>query len=212
MLKGLGRLPGPFFHPEPVGHSRQETGRAHGNRVMPSLKKKPVRDDAYWMKKAIREAAKASARDEVPIGAVIVRNGAVIGRGYNLREGSNDPSAHAEMIAIRQAARRSANWRLTGATLYVTLEPCLMCMGAIILARLERVVFGCYDPKGGAAGSLYDLSSDPRLNHQVRLTPGVCREECATMLSDFFRDLRRRKKTKTTPVLFTDERKVPPEP
>ncbi|AAR33400.1 tRNA adenosine(34) deaminase TadA [Geobacter sulfurreducens] len=179
---------------------------------MSSLKKTPIRDDAYWMGKAIREAAKAAARDEVPIGAVIVRDGAVIGRGHNLREGSNDPSAHAEMIAIRQAARRSANWRLTGATLYVTLEPCLMCMGAIILARLERVVFGCYDPKGGAAGSLYDLSADPRLNHQVRLSPGVCQEECGTMLSDFFRDLRRRKKAKATPALFIDERKVPPEP
>lgn len=192
--------------------STKVTCRVHGDRGMSSLKKTPIRDDAYWMGKAIREAAKAAARDEVPIGAVIVRDGAVIGRGHNLREGSNDPSAHAEMIAIRQAARRSSNWRLTGATLYVTLEPCLMCMGAIILARLERVVFGCYDPKGGAAGSLYDLSADPRLNHQVRLSPGVCQEECGTMLSDFFRDLRRRKKAKATPSLFIDERKVPPEP
>lgn len=153
-----------------------------------------VRDDAYWMGKALMEAEKAAARDEVPIGAVVVRDGVVIGRGYNRREGTQDPSAHAEMFAIRQAARRRGSWRLTGCVLYVTLEPCPMCMGAIILARLDRVVFGCYDPKGGAAGSLYDLSDDRRLNHRVELTSKVREEECAAILSRFFADLRKRKK------------------
>lgn len=155
---------------------------------------KSVRDDHYWMGKALREAQKAAEQGEVPIGAVIVKEGRVIGRGYNLREGKQDPSAHAEMIAIRQAARRMSAWRLNGAVLYVTLEPCLMCMGAIILARIDRVVFGCYDPKGGAAGSLYDLSGDQRLNHRVELTPQVREDECSGILTSFFSDLRMRKK------------------
>lgn len=153
-----------------------------------------VKDDDYWMGFALREAEKAAGREEVPIGAVIVRDGAVLGRGHNLREFRHDPSAHAEMIAIRQAARRAGNWRLTGTTLYVTLEPCIMCMGAIILARVERVVFGCHDPKGGAAGSLYDLSDDKRLNHRLTLVSGVRQEECSSLLSDFFSDLRKRKR------------------
>jgi tRNA(adenine34) deaminase len=157
-------------------------------------KAEAVHDDVYWMGKALREAEKAAARDEVPIGAVVVRDGAIIGRGHNLREAKQDPSAHAEMIAIRQAARRAGSWRLTGCVLYVTLEPCLMCMGAIILARFDRVVFGCHDPKGGAAGSLYDLSDDRRLNHRVELTSRVREEECAAILSGFFADLRTRKK------------------
>ncbi len=123
-----------------------------------------MKDDSYWMGIALREAKKAGDRGEIPIGAVVVRAGTIIGRGYNLRESRQDPVAHAELIAIRQAARKERNWRLTGTTLYVTLEPCPMCMGAILLARIDKVVFGCYDPKGGAAGSLYDLSDDPRLN------------------------------------------------
>jgi len=154
----------------------------------------PEKDDSYWMGLAIREAKKAGARDEVPIGAVIVRDGLVLGRGYNLREKSLDPTSHAEMTAIRRAAKKAANWRLLGATLYVTLEPCPMCMGAILLARLERVVFGCHDPKAGAAGSLFDLSDDARLNHRLELTSGVRREECAELLSSFFAALRKRKK------------------
>jgi tRNA(adenine34) deaminase len=154
----------------------------------------PEKDDSYWMGLAIREAKKAGARDEVPIGAVIVRDGLVLGRGYNLREKSLDPTSHAEMTAIRRAAKKAANWRLLGATLYVTLEPCPMCMGAILLARLERVVFGCHDPKAGAAGSLYDLSDDARLNHRLELTSGVRREECAELLSSFFAALRQRNK------------------
>ena len=152
------------------------------------------RDDAYWMGKAIAQAKKAGAAGEVPIGAVIVKDGAVIARGHNLRESNQDPAAHAELIAIRKAAKKLSSWRLTGATLYVTLEPCTMCMGAVILSRLERVVFGSYDPKGGAAGSLYDLSDDKRLNHSVALTSGVRGEETSALLSNFFAALRAEKK------------------
>ena len=152
------------------------------------------RDDAYWMGKAIAQARRAEAIGEVPIGAVVVKDGAVIARGYNLRESKQDPAAHAELIAIRKAAKKLSSWRLTGATLYVTLEPCTMCMGAVILSRLDRVVFGSYDPKGGAAGSLYDLSDDKRLNHSVTLTPGVRGDETSALLSNFFAALRAKKK------------------
>ena len=152
------------------------------------------KNDHYWMGKAISQARRAEAKGEVPIGAVLVKGGVVIARGHNLRESSQDPAAHAELIAIRKAARKLSSWRLTGATLYVTLEPCTMCMGAIILSRLERVVFGSYDPKGGAAGSLYDLSNDARLNHSVRLTPGVRGEETSALLSNFFSELRAQKR------------------
>ena len=143
---------------------------------------------------AIGQAKKAAAQGEVPIGAIIVSDGKIIARGYNLREGKQDPAAHAELIAIRKAAKKLANWRLTGTTLYVTLEPCIMCMGAILLARIERVVFGCYDPKGGAAGSLYDFSDDKRLNHKVTLTAGVREADCSSLLSGFFAALRAQKR------------------
>jgi tRNA(adenine34) deaminase len=146
------------------------------------------------MRRAIIEADKARAKDEVPIGCVIVRGGKVISRGHNLRETAQDPSAHAELITIRKAARKLSSWRLLNCTLYVTLEPCTMCMGAIILSRVPTVVFGCYDPKGGAAGSLYDLSNDPRLNHQVMLVPQVLERECSRLLSSFFAELRARKR------------------
>lgn len=155
-----------------------------------------MKDDAYWMGKALNEARKAGDRGEIPIGAVVVKNGIIIGRGSNLREAKHDPTAHAEMIAIRQAARREGNWRLSGTILYVTLEPCLMCMGAMILARIDKAVFGCFDPKGGAAGSLYDVSDDPRLNHRFTLVPGVRGAECSAMLSSFFALLRSEKKAR----------------
>ncbi|QWV96908.1 tRNA adenosine(34) deaminase TadA [Geomonas nitrogeniifigens] len=158
------------------------------------------KDDHYWMGKAIDQARKAESIGEVPIGAVIVKDDVVIARGHNLRESKQDPSAHAEMIAIRKAARKLASWRLTGATLYVTLEPCTMCMGAIILSRLDRVVFGSYDPKGGAAGSLFDFSDDKRLNHSVVLTPGVRGKETSSMLSCFFANLRAQKKQERKPL------------
>jgi tRNA(adenine34) deaminase len=153
-----------------------------------------ARSDEYWMTRAIAEARRAEAKDEVPIGCVIVLNGRIIARGHNLRETSQDPAAHAELIAIRKAARKLGSWRLLNCTLYVTLEPCTMCMGAIILARISTVVFGCYDPKGGAAGSLYDLSDDPRLNHSVALVPQVLESECSGLLSSFFAALRARKR------------------
>ena len=156
------------------------------------------KNNEYWMKRAISEARKAEGKDEVPIGCLIVRDGRVIARGYNLRESSNDPSAHAELIAIRKAARKLGSWRLLDCTLYVTLEPCTMCMGAIILARIPTVVFGCYDPKGGAAGSLYDLSNDPRLNHSVALVPGIMEQECSAQVSGFFAELRSRKRAGST--------------
>ena len=146
------------------------------------------------MTRAIVEARKAEAKAEVPIGCVIVHEGRIIARGHNLRESRQDPSAHAELIAIRRAARKLASWRLLNCTLYVTLEPCTMCMGAIILSRVPTVVFGCYDPKGGAAGSLYDLSDDSRLNHSVALVPRVLEAECSGLLSSFFADLRARKR------------------
>jgi tRNA(adenine34) deaminase len=148
----------------------------------------------YWMSRAIAEARKAEGKDEVPIGCVIVRDGRIIARGHNLRESSNDPTAHAELIAIKKAARKLGSWRLLSCILYVTLEPCTMCMGAIILSRIPTVVFGCYDPKGGAAGSLYDLSDDPRLNHSVTLVPRVLEPECSGLLSGFFSSLRQRKR------------------
>jgi len=153
-----------------------------------------LRDDSYWMGLALREAEKAAARGEVPIGALVVRDGKVLGRGHNFREAKRDPVAHAEIIAIRKAAKKEESWRLTGATVYVTLEPCIMCMGAMLLARVERVVFGCNDPKGGAAGTLYDLSDDPRLNHRMEVTSGVREAECSAVLSEFFSYLRREKK------------------
>ena len=157
-------------------------------------KQKVIRDDLFWMDKALAQAARAGERREVPIGAVLVKDGAVIARGFNQREAKNDPCAHAELLAIRQAARKLKSWRLTGTTLYVTLEPCPMCMGAILLARIERLVFGCFDPKAGAAGSLYDLTNDRRFNHTVTVTPRVREEECSGILSSFFKELRRQKK------------------
>jgi tRNA(adenine34) deaminase len=150
-------------------------------------------DDAYWMGIALREAGKAAARGEVPIGAVVVVDGVLLARAHNLREVQDDPTAHAELVAIRRAAKKIGGWRLVGATLYVTLEPCIMCMGAILLARVSKVVYGCRDPKGGAAGSLYDLSADQRLNHRVALVAGVREAECSAILSGFFAKLRKQK-------------------
>lgn len=142
------------------------------------------------MAEALNEAARAEALDEVPVGAVVVVNGACIGRGHNTPIQSHDPTAHAEMQALRAAAQQVRNYRLVGATIYVTVEPCLMCMGALLHARVQRVVFGCYDGKFGAAGSLYDLSSDIRLNHQFEVTAGVAEEECRVLLQRFFRKKR----------------------
>ena len=143
-------------------------------------------DDTFWMSAALNEAARAEAGGEVPIGAVVVQNGMLIGRGHNAPITLNDPTAHAEIQALRDAARHVGNYRLPDTTLYVTVEPCLMCMGALLLARVKRLVFGCYDPKAGAAGSLYDVSNDSRLNHRIEVTAGVCEEECRVLLQGFF--------------------------
>ena len=151
-----------------------------------------------FMQAALDQAALAKALGEVPIGAVIVHDGEIIGRGYNLRETSNDPTSHAEMVAIRQAAEHIGHWRLLESTLYVTLEPCVMCMGAIILARIPRLVYACRDPRAGAVGSIYDFAQDERFNHKVEVTEGVLGEECSEMLSAFFRELRAGKKTGKT--------------
>ncbi len=142
---------------------------------------------------ALSEAERASEKGEVPIGAVIVVDRRVVARGHNLRELNNDPTAHAEMIAIGKAAKKLKLWRLANSTLYVTVEPCVMCIGAIILARIPRLVFGCCDPKGGAVGSLYDISNDKRLNHRVQVTSGVLADEAQALLKDFFKKLRGKK-------------------
>jgi tRNA(adenine34) deaminase len=147
----------------------------------------------YWMQEAIREAKKAAALGEVPIGAVIVRGGQVIGRGHNLRETALNPTAHAEIIAIREASRTLSAWRILDSTLYVTLEPCPMCAGAILQSRIDRVVFGASDPKAGCAGTLMNLLEDPRFNHRAEVIGGVLAEPCGRMLSDFFRELRGKK-------------------
>lgn len=147
-----------------------------------------------FMNEALKQAALARQKGEVPIGAVIVHNAAIIGRGHNERETSNDPTTHAEMVAIRQAADSIGHWRLLDTTLYVTLEPCVMCMGAIILARIPRLVFGCHDPRAGAVGSIYDFSQDERFNHKVDVTEGIMGKECSQLLSGFFQELRAGKK------------------
>ncbi|MBI5236816.1 MAG: nucleoside deaminase [Deltaproteobacteria bacterium] len=150
--------------------------------------------DILFVREALREAVKAERGREVPVGAVIVHNGAVISRGHNRREAGADPTLHAEMTAIRGAARKLKTWRLTDTTLYVTLEPCLMCMGAIIQARIPRLVFATLDPKAGACGSLYDVSDDRRLNHRVHVTSGVGEAESRELLKSFFSRLRAEKK------------------
>jgi tRNA(adenine34) deaminase len=146
--------------------------------------------DETYMRRALELAAIAEERGDVPVGAVIVRDGEIAAVGFNQREANHDPTAHAEMVAIRQAAARSGGWRLTGATLYVTKEPCVMCAAACVAARIDRIVFACADPKGGGAGSVLDVCSDERLNHRVTIEKGVLQEESAAMLRTFFRKRR----------------------
>jgi tRNA(adenine34) deaminase len=147
--------------------------------------------DIEYMQQALEEAQKAAVLGEVPVGAVIVKDGAVIGRGYNLREQLRNSLAHAELIAIDEASRKLNNWRLEGATLYVTLEPCPMCAGAIVQSRIKRLVYGATDAKGGSAGTIVNLVEEERFNHQVdEIVAGVLAEESATMLSNFFQDIR----------------------
>ncbi|ODU01396.1 MAG: tRNA-specific adenosine deaminase [Planctomycetes bacterium SCN 63-9] len=149
------------------------------------------------MGEALKLAQEARALGEVPVGALIVRGGRILSRGYNLRETLNDPTAHAERIAITRAGRALGSWRLDDCWLYVTLEPCAMCAGAIVLARPERLIYGARDPKAGACESLYQLVTDPRLNHRVRVTTGVLETECGEILTRFFQE--RRSSRKITP-------------
>lgn len=146
--------------------------------------------DLDYMQMAVETARDALAVGEIPIGAIIVLDGQVLARAHNRREVWQDPTAHAEVIAIREAATRQGTWRLNGATLYVTIEPCAMCAGAIILSRISRLVFGAMDPKAGACGSLFDLPAERRLNHQATVQGGVLEQECQRLIQDFFRCLR----------------------
>jgi len=144
-----------------------------------------------FMRLALAEAQAASDEGEIPVGAVAVKDGKVVGAGHNRREGARDPTAHAELLAIQAAARSVGAWRLSGVTVYVTLEPCAMCAGALVLARVDRVVFGTRDAKAGAVGSLMNLVQDPRLNHRMDVQEGLLQEECSSLLKAFFRRLRR---------------------
>src|SRR5246500_205467 len=146
--------------------------------------------DQYFMREALRQAQKAYALDEVPVGAVVVREGKIIARAYNQVEMLKDATAHAEMLALTQAEAAVGDWRLTDCDLYVTKEPCAMCAGALVHTRIRRVIFGCADPVGGAAGSLMNLLQMPALNHRCEITSGVLQKECSAILQDFFRKRR----------------------
>jgi len=147
-------------------------------------------EDHDFMGEALREAELAAAEGEIPVGCVIVSEGRIVGRGHNRREQDQDPTAHAEIVALRAAARALGFWRVTPAVCYVTCEPCPMCAGALVNARVDRLVFGCSDPKAGACGTLFDIVSDPRLNHRLEVTAGVRAEECRSILQSFFQQRR----------------------
>lgn len=174
-------LPG-YSTREPGNCSREHTGVVDGG----------AGQDELFIREALIEAEKAAKLDEVPIGAVIVSAGRIIARCHNRRETDGDPTAHAEILALRAASAVKGHWRLSGMTLYVTLEPCAMCAGAMVLARIDRLVFGAFDPKAGAAGSLMNLVQDDRLNHRMAVSGGVMAEECGQILKEFFRLRRNR--------------------
>lgn len=150
----------------------------------------PDAADITLMRQALSLARRAEAAGEVPVGAVVAVDGEIIGEGWNQPVGSHDPSAHAEILALREAGARVGNYRLVDATLYVTLEPCAMCAGAMVHARIRRLVFGAFDPKTGAAGSVFDIVRSPQLNHQVEVTAGVLADECGGLMQSFFRSRR----------------------
>ncbi len=147
-------------------------------------------NDVLWMEKALELARQAGEKGEVPVGAILVKHNTCVAAAHNLREQSGNPIAHAEMLAIQEASQKLGNWRLTDTILYVTLEPCPMCAGAIVLARIPKVVYAAADPKAGAAGTLYNILQDDRLNHQVELVRGVCAEESSALLKSFFKNRR----------------------
>jgi tRNA(adenine34) deaminase len=150
----------------------------------------PSGDDAAWMELALEQAALAAAAGEVPVGALVIKDGKVLGRGHNRNLLDDDPTAHAEIVALRQAAARLGNHRLTGCTMVATIEPCAMCAGALIHARIARLVYGASDPKAGAAGSVLQVINHPGLNHRMEVTAGVLAERCSALLQDFFRQKR----------------------
>ena len=150
------------------------------------------KSDEDFMRMALAEAEAAAAIGETPVGAVLVIGQEVVAAAHNMRESWQDPAAHAELLVVREASARLGRWRLQDATVYVTLEPCLMCAGALVLARVNRLVYGCRDPKAGALGSVYDVVRDGRLNHNYRITPGVLEAECRMVLQGFFDNLRRK--------------------
>jgi tRNA(adenine34) deaminase len=154
------------------------------------LESDTINYDERFMIQALNEARNAYQADEVPVGCVIVHEGLVIGRGYNRTESLQDPTAHAEMLAITAAAEHLGSWRLTGCTAYCTLEPCAMCAGALVLARVDRLVFGAPDPKFGACGSIFKIVQEPRLNHRVALTLGVLGDDCVELMQEFFKKKR----------------------
>lgn len=149
--------------------------------------------EAYFMKEALQEAEKAKSIGEVPIGAVIVKNDEIIARAHNLREIDKDPTAHAEMLAIKKASEVVGGWRLSGCDLYVTIEPCPMCAGAIMLSRIDRLIIGAMDKKGGAAGSILNIPEDDRFNHVTKVVKGVLEDQCSLIMKEFFRELRNKK-------------------
>jgi len=152
-----------------------------------------------FMIEALKEAQKAAELGEIPVGAVIERDGVIVGRGHNLTETTKDPTAHAEMIAIREAAKTLGGWRLLGCNMYVTCEPCSMCAGAMVWARIKKVYIGTMDPKGGACGSVFNIPQEPRLNHQIEIETGLMQEECATIMKNFFKELRTKKSEEDLP-------------
>ena len=152
----------------------------------------PFQLQLQWMREAIAEAQAAEAQGEVPIGAVAVVGDEIVARAHNLREATHNPLGHAELLLLEKLAKEQKSWRLSEVTLVVTCEPCLMCMGALLQARIPKLIYGCKDPKAGACGSLYDVSNDPRLNHRIEVAGGILAEECGRLLSQFFKKIRER--------------------
>ena len=186
-------MPFPFSKPHVMVASKlvEDLGCIPGEAMKPSS---PDRDEEF-MELALEQARVAASRGEVPVGAVLVREDHILAAGHNNREERQNPTAHAEISAIQEGAKQLGTWRLSETILYVTLEPCLMCVGAIIQARIPRLVFGAMDPKGGACGSLFQVHEEPRLNHQVTVLSGVLEEDCRTILQSFFQELRLQEST-----------------
>jgi tRNA(adenine34) deaminase len=147
--------------------------------------------DKKFIREALKEAKKALKAGEVPVGAVAVKSGRIISRGYNRSITDNDPSAHAEIVVLRKASKTLKNYRLTGCELYVTVEPCAMCAGALVLARIKRIIFGAYDKKGGACGSIFNIAAHKALNHRIEIVPGILKNECSSLIKDFFKSKRK---------------------